>query len=94
MPCVIMMIFPETNKLIATLLQNNLLYIEYNKVNLREITTNRVKSICLINEEITMRVFKFLVELMKTNPPVIVDIEELKKNPIEYIENFYTKKNQ
>jgi transcriptional regulator of aromatic amino acid metabolism len=89
-----MMIHQETNELIATLLQNNLLYIENNRINLREISSDRIKVIYLNTPGITMRVFKFLVELMKTNPPVIVDIEELKKNPTEYIENFYTKKNQ
>jgi transcriptional regulator of aromatic amino acid metabolism len=73
-------------KLIATMLQNNLLYIENNRINLREISSDRIKAIFLNTPEITIKVFKFLVELMKTNPPVIVDIEELKKNPTEYIE--------
>lgn len=89
-----MMVDPKTPKLIATMLQNNLLSVDSNTINLREISSDRIKSIYIHNGEITMKVFKFLVELMKNNPPVIVDIDELKKNPTEYIENFYTKKNQ
>lgn len=95
MPCVIMMIDSGTGYLFSTKLNTNLIYIVDTTVYIREISTKvRKNLINCKNKEITMKVFKFLVELLKNDPPVIVDISELQKDPTEYIKNFNTKKNQ
>jgi hypothetical protein len=78
------------------LLQNHITYIkEENILQMRELGNNiNIKKFIFKNKYDINNVFNFLMELLKTNPAVIVDMKSLTENTDEYINNFYEKKNQ
>lgn len=99
MPCVINFPVQRYNDSMMyksfTLLENNLVFIHKEILKFREIGNNiKVKEFFFNSEQSCLKAFNFLMELMKTNPPVIVDIAELVENTDAYIDNFYQKKNQ
>lgn len=78
------------------LLQNHIVsIIDDTYLYIREFgNTTNIKILKFKNKYDINNVFNFLMELLKTNPAVIVDMKSLIENTDEYINNFYEKKNQ
>jgi hypothetical protein len=95
MPCIILFNIGSIESFL--LLQNNIVFIPhtYNTIiKFREIGFNdKIKEISFTKIESCLKAFNFLMELMKTNPPMIVDTKYLTEDTDNYIDNFYQKKN-
>jgi hypothetical protein len=98
MPCVIHFLTDVFKNNSFILLQNTMFYIQNgyeNCIFFREIAKNsNVIKFGFKTVESCLKAFNFLMELMRTNPPVIVDTKKLVEDTDNYIDYFYEKKNQ
>lgn len=79
------------------LLQNCITFRVDKDIEFREIANNdssKIKFSYFKSENDSLKCFNFLMELLKNNPAVIVDMKSLIENTDDYINNFYEKKNQ
>lgn len=95
MPTVIQVSFPGTEGKRIFLLNRFLIILQNDVImKFREYGYfQKVFELRFSNSNDAEKTFKYLTLLMKSDPPEIIDLDILIKNPEEYITNFWSKKN-